>query len=152
MPAQSWEERNSTKVKATGKSASHLISFFTQCIKNNLFFVDLLIAKWTYLKINCIISVLLKQYSLTLRPSKTYMSRWACSITSLVHQWMLCSEWVPSEWESKHLIKHDNNPQVTRMTPVHQLMSCEVKSCMFVRNKSITAPIHCRGSNGEQVM
>ncbi len=23
-----------------------------------------------------------------------------CSITSLSQQWMLCSEWVPSEWES----------------------------------------------------
>ncbi len=50
----------------------------------------------------------------TLRPSKM-MSRWVCffirtdlekcSISSLAHQWMLCSEWVPSEWESKHLIK-----------------------------------------------
>ncbi len=28
-----------------------------------------------------------------------------CSITSLVQQWILCSEWVPSEWESKQLIK-----------------------------------------------
>ncbi len=28
-----------------------------------------------------------------------------CSITSLAHQWTLCSEWVPSEWESKQLIK-----------------------------------------------
>ncbi len=27
------------------------------------------------------------------------------SITSLAHQWILCSEWVPSEWESKQLIK-----------------------------------------------
>ncbi len=26
-------------------------------------------------------------------------------ITLLAHQWMLCSEWVPSEWESKQLIK-----------------------------------------------
>ncbi len=26
-------------------------------------------------------------------------------ITSLAHQWILCSEWVPSEWESKQLIK-----------------------------------------------
>ncbi len=24
-----------------------------------------------------------------------------CSLTSLAHQWILCSEWVPSEWESK---------------------------------------------------
>ncbi len=28
-----------------------------------------------------------------------------CSITSVAHQWILCSEWVPSEWESKQLIK-----------------------------------------------
>ncbi len=27
-----------------------------------------------------------------------------CSFTSLAHQWILCSEWVPSEWESKQLI------------------------------------------------
>ncbi len=27
------------------------------------------------------------------------------NITSLAHQWILCSEWVPSEWESKQLIK-----------------------------------------------
>ncbi len=27
------------------------------------------------------------------------------SITSLAYQWILCSEWVPSEWESKQLIK-----------------------------------------------
>ncbi len=27
------------------------------------------------------------------------------SISSLDHQWILCSEWVPSEWESKQLIK-----------------------------------------------
>ncbi len=59
------------------------------------------------------------------------------SITSLAHQWILCSEWVPSEWESKQLIKHHNNPQVIHTTPVHQLTSCEVKSYVFVRNKSI---------------
>ncbi len=28
-----------------------------------------------------------------------------CSITSLAHQWILCNEWVPSEWESKQLIE-----------------------------------------------
>ncbi len=28
-----------------------------------------------------------------------------CYIKSLAHQWILCSEWVPSEWESKHLLK-----------------------------------------------
>ncbi len=29
---------------------------------------------------------------------------------------IFCSEWVPSEWESK---KHHNNQQVINMTPVH---------------------------------
>ncbi len=28
-----------------------------------------------------------------------------CSIALLAHQWVLSSEWVPSEWESKQLIK-----------------------------------------------
>ncbi len=28
-----------------------------------------------------------------------------CVIASVSQQWMLCSEWVPSEWESKQLIK-----------------------------------------------
>ncbi len=27
-----------------------------------------------------------------------------CRITSLAHQWILCSEWVPSEWESQKII------------------------------------------------
>ncbi len=43
------------------------------------------------------------------------------SITSLALQWMLCSEWVPSEWESKQLIK---NITVIHTTPVHQWMKC----------------------------
>ncbi len=28
-----------------------------------------------------------------------------CLIASPAHQWFLCSEWVPSEWETKQLIK-----------------------------------------------
>ncbi len=40
-----------------------------------------------------------------------------CIITSLVHQWMLCSEWVPSEWES------DKN-----ITIIHIIMLPPVKS------------------------
>ncbi len=66
--------------------------------------------------------------------SLSYLEK--CSITSLAHQRMLCSEWVPSQWESKQLIKHHNNPQVIHTTPAHQLTSWEDKSCMFVRNKS----------------
>ncbi len=54
---------------------------------------------------------LLTMYS----PSGHPRCRWVCffmgidlekfSITSLAHQWIVCSEWVPSEWESKQLIK-----------------------------------------------
>ncbi len=28
-----------------------------------------------------------------------------CVFPSLAQEWILCSEWVPSEWESKQLIK-----------------------------------------------
>ncbi len=48
-------------------------------------------------------------------PSGHPRCKWVCffigtdlkkfSITWLAHQWILCSEWVPSEWESKQLIK-----------------------------------------------
>ncbi len=54
---------------------------------------------------------LLNIYSFTCHPR----CRWVCffiqtdfkifSITSHAHQWILCREWVPSEWESKQLIK-----------------------------------------------
>ncbi len=48
-------------------------------------------------------------------------------------QWILCSEWVPSEWVQTA----DENLTVLHTTPVHQLKSCEAKSCMFERKKSI---------------
>ncbi len=58
---------------------------------------------------------LLKMYSLSGHPR----CRWVCffiwtdlekcSITAVAHQWILCSEWVPSEWESKQLIKTSQN-------------------------------------------
>ncbi len=35
----------------------------------------------------------------------------------------------PNSWK-----KHHNDPKVIHKTPIHQLMSCEVKSCMVVRN------------------
>ncbi len=80
-------------------------------------------------------------------PSGDSRCRWVCfffgtdlkkfSIALLVHHWIICSEWVPSEWESKQLKKHDDNPQLIHTIPVHQLTSCEVKICMFVRNKII---------------
>ncbi len=55
-------------------------------------------------------------------------------LVSLAHQWILCSEWVPQEWESKKLIKTNNNLQVIHSPSVHQLTSCEVKT-VFVRKK-----------------
>ncbi len=49
-----------------------------------------------------------------------------------------CSEWVPSEWESKKVIKkHHNKPQVIHLTTVHKFTSCEVQSCVFAIKKSI---------------
>ncbi len=76
-----------------------------------------------------IFSILLKKYSLSGH------SRWFCffartdlekfSIESLAHQRILCSEWVPSDWEH-------NNP-VIHITPVHQLTSCEVKCGLFFK-------------------
>ncbi len=73
---------------------------------------------------------------LTLRPSK--MS-WVCffiwtdlekfRITSLSYQWILCSEWVPSQWESKQLIKHHNNPRDSLQSI--NSTSYEMRSCMI---------------------
>ncbi len=48
-----------------------------------------------------------------------------CSIASLAQQCMLCSEWVPSEWES------DKNITIIHSNPVHQLTSGEDKSCVY---------------------
>ncbi len=42
---------------------------------------------------------------LNLRISKMRTDLERFSIISLADQWILCSEWVPSEWESKQLIK-----------------------------------------------
>ncbi len=56
------------------------------------------------------------------------------SITSLAHQWILCSEWVPSEWESKKLIKHHKNPQVIHIQSKNLWSE---KLCVCKRHKSI---------------
>ncbi len=47
-----------------------------------------------------------------------------CVSAWVSQQWMLCSEWVPSEWES------DKNITIIHTTPVHQLMSWEDKTCL----------------------
>ncbi len=46
-----------------------------------------------------------------------------CSIASVSQQWMLCSEWVPSEWESKQLIK---TSQYSTSNPHHSSPSVNV--------------------------
>ncbi len=46
-------------------------------------------------------------------------------ITSLGHQWIILSEWVPSEWESKRLRKKFT---VIQKTPVDYLMYCKVNT------------------------
>ncbi len=56
---------------------------------------------------------------------------------ALFHLLITYGEWVPSEWESKQLIKNHNNPQVTHTTQVHQLTSCEEKSWLFETNPSL---------------
>ncbi len=47
-----------------------------------------------------------------------------CS-TSLAHQWILCSEWVPSEWESKQLI---NTSHQSTSNPHHSSSSVILRS------------------------
>ncbi len=54
------------------------------------------------------------------RSSETDLEK--CNITSLAHQWILCSEWVPSE--SKWF-----------QSSYSQLTSCEAKSFVFVKKK-----------------
>ncbi len=54
-------------------------------------------------------------------------------LISFTHQWILCSEWVPSEWAQTA----DRNITIIHTSSVHQLTSWEAKSCMFVTNKSI---------------
>ncbi len=47
-------------------------------------------------------------------------------IISLAHQWILCSKRVPSDWESKQLIKHNNNPKAIHMICGLFLDYCDV--------------------------
>ncbi len=56
------------------------------------------------------------------------------SVTSLADKWMLCSEWVPSEWESKQLIlQSTDNPN-----ELQSVNECRVKwKVVFLINKSI---------------
>ncbi len=61
-----------------------------------------------------------------LKPSVSLWEQNWRNVASVSQQCMLCSEWVPSEWES------DKNITMIHTTPVHQLMSWEDKSCVFV--------------------
>ncbi len=63
------------------------------------------------------------EYPFNFIPSKIslflHQNRFGKKLHYITFQWILCSEWVPSEWESKQLIHNT--------TPVHQLTSCEGK-------------------------
>ncbi len=58
------------------------------------------------------------------------------NLVSLAHQRVLCSEWVPSEWESK------KNITIIHTTPVHQLTSCEAKNCVRKKQIHLTLNYH----------
>ncbi len=88
-------------------------------------------------------------------PSGHPRCRWVCFFIRFVEMphFITCSpmdplQWngLPSEWESKQLIKHHNNPQVIHTTPVHQFMFWEVKA-VFLRNKSIIKTVFFSTSN-----
>ncbi len=67
-----------------------------------------------------------------------------CRIPSLAYQWILWSEWVPSEILSFWIFK-----DVNLWTGVVCII---VMSLSAVWTLILTAPIHCRASIGEQVM
>ncbi len=85
--------------------------------------------------------------------------RWVClfvgtnlekfSIASLAHQWILCGEWVPSELESKQLIKHHNNPQVIHSQSI-DFGGIGEKQCVW--NKSIKAFFHSIAFSSEKLI
>ncbi len=82
---------------------------------------------------DCIYKLNAHKYAHEVIITHTFSPRWVClfiwtnlekfCITSLAHQWILCSEWVPSEWESKQLIK----PSQKSTTNDYNLTSCKVK-------------------------
>ncbi len=76
---------------------------------------------------------------LSIRPSMMYIHLFLHQIwgnVTLHHLDPL--QWMGAVRESKQLIKTSQATLVQSINPsVHRLMSCEVKSCMFVRNKSI---------------
>ncbi len=83
--------------------------------------------------------VLLKMSSLSGHPRFRWvldLEIWRkCSIPSLAHQWILWSEWVPSEWESKQLIKtsQKSRSNTHHSTPVHQLRMVWITVMFFIR-------------------
>ncbi len=68
-----------------------------------------------------------------------------CSITSLSQQWLLCSEWVPSEWESKQLMKIS---QVIHTSPVQDKSWNKSIIDMFLTK----IPVHNIVSSSEKVV
>ncbi len=61
-----------------------------------------------------------------------------CSIPSFAQQWIIRSEWVLSEWESKQLIAwHHKNPNPHHSGPSINIMWSQKLHVWFVRKKSI---------------
>ncbi len=96
-----------------------------------------------------------------------------CVTASVSQQWMLCSEWVPSEWESDKNITRtpihqltsgeDNNSKIKVSWWIRFLQTCSV--CLlktwiaglewlwcFYQTLILTAPIHCRAFINETLM
>ncbi len=58
-----------------------------------------------------------------------------------MQRYITCSSMDPLQWMGAVRMRAqtaDKNITIIHTTPVHQLMSCDVKSCIFVRNKIIT--------------
>ncbi len=83
--------------------------------------------------------------------------RWVCFfigtdleifiITSLAHQWIICSEWVPSVWKSKQLIKISeiyNNPHNSNFTVRQNLHVCN--KCIIVLYSIHRSQLKCKSS------
>ncbi len=85
-----------------------------------------------------------------------------CSVPSLAHQWILCSEWVPSEEGLLWIIKSAFRPESLLMdlflTNTQDVNWCTGVVWIIVMFLSavwtlfLTAPIHYRASIGDQVM
>ncbi len=93
-------------------------------------------------------------------PSGHPERKWVClliradlekfSIASVAHQSMLCSEWVPSEWESKQLIKTSTR-QVIHTTQSIMLHLVKQKAVFKLDNLKNKLPIYIAFSSEKKL-